>query len=238
MYDRSHSSEIEVIDQWENGVGWMAHPHEGAQRASHAIRGEDGVWVFDPLDGPGVQNYIDELGTVAGVTVLSSHHSRDAARFAERYDVSVRLPTWMDGVAARVEAPVEEFTAPPGEWVELGNSGISVRTVDPRTAWPEMIAYQRSSGTLRVPDMLSTVPEMTVKNERLGCYLFHRLAPPKEPFADIAPERILVGHGTGISEDAAPALTSALDNARRHFPRALVSQAPTQIRGIIGALLA
>lgn len=234
MYDRSDSTGIEVIDRWADGFGWMAHPEERARRASHAIAGEDGVWVFDPLDGPGVQEQLAELGSVAGVAVLSSHHSRDTAVFAERHDVPVHLPAWMDpGID---DVAVERYDAPPGEWVELGDSGISVRTVDPSTAWREAIAYRPSDGTLRVPDMLSTVPEMTVGDERLGCYFFHRLAPPREAFADVEPERILLGHGEGISRDAAAALEFALDDARGNLPRALVSQAPTQIRGILGAL--
>lgn len=236
MYDRSASTEIEVIDRWDGGVGWLAHPEEASRRASHAIQGDDGVWVFDPLDGPGVQELLDETGPVAGVAVLSSHHSRDADIFADRYDVSVHLPTWMDGVAERIDAPIERYTAPSNEWTELGSSGISIRTVDPTTAWKEAIAYRHADGTLRVPDMLSTVPAMTVKDERLACYLFHRLAPPREAFADIDPNQILLGHGEGIFTDAAATLETALDDARRHLPRALVSQAPTQIRGIIGAL--
>lgn len=236
MYERSASSGIEIVDRWPDGIGWMAHPEESAQRTSHAIRGQDGVWVFDPLDGPGVEERLNDLGDVAGVAVLSSHHSRDSAVFAARHDVAVHLPSWMDDAAAKIDAPIERYDAPPGEWVELGASGISVRTVDPATAWREAIAYRRADGTLRVPDMLSTVPDMTVKDERLGCYLFHRFAPPRAAFADVDPERILVGHGEGIAQDAPEALESALDDARRYLPRALVTQAPTQIRGILGAL--
>lgn len=51
IFDRSASRGIKMIDRGADGVGWMAHPEEDAQRASHAIRGDDGVWVFDPLDG-------------------------------------------------------------------------------------------------------------------------------------------------------------------------------------------
>jgi len=236
MYDRSASAGIEVIDRWGDGLGWIARPEEEARRASHAIRGDDGVWVFDPLDGSEIDDRLDELGAVAGVAVLSSHHSRDADVFADRHGVPVHIPEWMDRVAERVDAPVERYTAPPGEWVELGDSGILVRTVDPTTAWKELIAYRPSDGTLRVPDILATPPAVTVGDEQLACYLFHRLAPPREAFADTAPERVLVGHGRGVFDDAEAELEYALDNARRHLPRALISQAPTQIRGIVGAL--
>jgi hypothetical protein len=236
VFDRSASSGIEVIDRWADGVGWMTHPNEDAQRVSHAIRGDDGVWVFDPLDGPNVQEQVNELGTVAGVAVMSSLHSRDAALFAERHDVSVHLPTWMDWVADKVDTSIERYTAPANGWTELGNSGISVRTVDPTTAWKEAIVYRESDGTLRIPDMINTGPTMTLKDERLGWYPVHRLAPPREAFADVDPERILFGHGEGVTNDAGKALQSALDDARRNFPRALVTQAPSQIRGLIGAL--
>ncbi|WP_255149046.1 hypothetical protein [Halorarius halobius] len=237
MYERSASTEIEVIDRWDGGFGWLAHPEERATRASHAIRGEDGVWVFDPLDGPAVDDHLAELGEVAGVAVLSNFHGRDAAAFADRHGVSVHLASWMDRVAEQVDAPVERYDAPTGEWVPLADSGISVRTVDPTTGWREMVAYRAADGTLRVPDMVSSTSEMTVADERLGCYFAHRFAPPKDAFADVDPERVLLGHGRGISENAAEALDAALDDARRNLPRAVVSQAPTQIRGVVAAML-
>lgn len=236
MYDRSSPSEIEVIDRWENGVGWMVHPNEIARRSSHAIQGNDGVWVFDPLDGPGVDDLITDLGSVAGVALLSNHHSRDADRFAERHGVSIHLPSWMQRAAGQLDAPLETYTAGVGDWLELGDSGIEVRTVDPATAWKETIAYRPADSTLRVPDMLSSAPAMTVDGERIACYFFHRFAPPREVFADLEPERLLFGHGEGVSEGAGTALESALRNARRNLPHAIVNQAPTQIRGIIGAI--
>ncbi len=164
---------------------------------------------------------IDELGTVAGVALVSNTHSRDAAAFAERYDVPVHIPTWMDRAAGNVDAPIKRCSSPTGDWVDLGSSGIKIRTVDPLTAWTEAIPYRPADKTLYVPDMLSTVPEMTVGDERLGCYFFHRFAPPRDVFIDVAPERILFGHGEGIFRDASAELESALDNARRNLPRGL-----------------
>lgn len=52
MYDRSQSDGFQVIDEWGTGVGWLAHPNEDGQRVSHAVVGDDGIWVFDPLDAP------------------------------------------------------------------------------------------------------------------------------------------------------------------------------------------
>lgn len=223
FYDRSTSTEIEVIDQWENGFGWFAHPDEVGLRASHAIRGEDGVWVFDPLEAPGVHDRLDELGSVAGIVVQCQFHGRDAAAFSEHYDVPVYLPVWNDRVAERVDAPTERFRAPPGESVELGASGIMMRTVDPLTFYQEPIVYRPTDGTLRTADMLNTLGG--VGNERISWLFPHRFAPPREPFADIEPERILVGHGEGVFEDATDALEYTLANARRLLPQATLLHA-------------
>lgn len=234
VYDRSTSTEMEVIDRWENGFGWFAHPDELGIRASHAIQGEDGVWVFDPLEAPGVHDRLAELGTVVGIAVQGNFHARDAASFAERYDVPVYLPVWMDRVAERIDAPTERFPAPPGETVELGASGMMIRTIDPLTFWQEALVYRPTDGTLRIADMLFN--GMQVGNERLACHFFHRFAPPREPFADLDPERILLGHGEGVFDDAAGALEYTLDNARRHLPRASLGQALPQLIGFIDAL--
>lgn len=236
MYDRSRATAIEVVDRWEYGISWMAHPDERAQRASHAIAGDDGVWVFDPLDCPKVDEQIAALGSVAGVAVLSDYHSRDAAAFAERHDVAVHIPLWMDHAATQVNAPITRYSAPPGGWIELGDSGIEIWTIDPPTAPREAIAYQPLDATLYVPNILSSAPYMTVGTERVGWHFFNRIAPPRDVFANIEPERLLFGHGEGVSENAAAALEAALTDARRNLPRSVVYQAPTQIRGIIGAL--
>lgn len=66
VYNRSTSTDIEVIDRWENGFGWFAHPDEFGLPASHVIKGDDGVWLFDPICAPGARDHVEELGTVAG----------------------------------------------------------------------------------------------------------------------------------------------------------------------------
>lgn len=223
MFDRSASTEIEVIDRWDDGFGWFAHPDEPGIRASHAIRGEDGVWVFDPIDAPGVHDRLDELGTIAGIAVQGKFHARDAGAFAERYDVPIHLPEWMDRVADRVKAPTERFPAPPGEWVDLRASGMKMRTIDPLTFWREALVYRPVDGTLRIADML--INGLTVGDERITCHFAHRFAPPREPFANLDLERLLFGHGQGVFEDASGALEYTLANARRYLPRSALSQA-------------
>ena len=236
IYERTSSTEIEIIDRWENGFGWIAHPDEDTRRVSHAMRGRDGVYLFDPLDGPGLRSHLSELGTVFGVVVQSKFHARDANVFAERYDVPVYLPTWMDRVADQVEARVERYPSPPEEWVELGSSGIDARTIDSETAWTEVVVYDRTDDTLRTADLFATVPEFRIGNERLGVYILHRLSPPTAAFTGVDPERILVGHGEGVFDDASETLNETLSDARRHLPRALLTQLPAQTIAFVVAM--
>jgi hypothetical protein len=229
MYARSESIECRPIDRFDGGVGWLAHPEEGGQRASHAIRGDDGVWLIDPLDAPGVDDLLAEVGEVAGVAVLSAYHARDADIFAERYGV-VHVPRWMDRAAERIDAPVERFA-----W-SLGDSGFAVQRYAPFPGWQEAIAYRESDRTLYVPDSLGTASLFTVGTERLGVYLLCRPFPPRSLLCDLEPERILVGHGEGIFEDATTALSDALDGARQRFPKALLASGWTQLRAGVAAL--
>jgi len=230
VYERSSATEIRTIDQWENGFGWLAHPEEDGARASHAIDSEDGVWVIDPVDAPGIDEHLRELGEVAGVVVLCSHHARDADAIANRHDVSVYVPRWMNRVAERIDAPIERFET------AFGRSGFDIYRFEPLSLWQEAIAYRESDGTLVVPDLLGSGPGYTVGSERVGVVLSHRLAPPKETLGDLQPERLLFGHGDGVFEGASEALDTALSGARRRLPRALVTQFGTNLRLFIAAM--
>ncbi|MFC7082374.1 hypothetical protein [Halorussus caseinilyticus] len=171
-----------------------------------------------------------ELGDVAGVVVLSNYHARDAGRIARRHDVPVYLPASMTRVGERVAAPVERCAA------TLGDSGFRVRTRTPLPGWREAVAYRPADGTLYVPDLLGTAPVYRVGDERLGVYLLRRPVPPRDLLGGLEPERLLFGHGRGVFEDAADALSGALDRARTGFPRALLTSGPTQIRALVGAI--
>ncbi len=167
-----------------------------------------------------------DLGDVAGVAVLSNYHARDAGRIADRHDVPVYLPEWTNRVADRLAADVrvERFAA------ELGDSGFRVRGGTALPGWRESVAYRPADGTLYVPDLLGTASTYTVGDERLAVYVFRRPMPPRDRLAGLAPERVLVGHGTGVFADASDALSRALDRARAGFPRALRENGPTQLR--------
>lgn len=230
IYDRTPSTGFERIDAVDDGFGWLAHPEETGQRASHALRGDaGGVWLFDPLEAPGIDAAIEALGDVAGVVVCSAYHARDADRFARRFEVPVYVPTWLGRASERLDAPLERFDG------ELERSGFTVREVNPLPGWSEAIAYRRSDGTLYVPDLLGTAPPYLAGDERLAVYLLCRPIVPTRVFEGIAPERILVGHGTGVFVDAASHLAEALATARRRFPRALL-EGGAQLRALVDAL--
>lgn len=228
-YRRTAPTDCAVVDRWDDGLGWLAHPDEAGRRVSHAVRDADGgVWLFDPLDAPGVDDLVADLGPVAGVVVCSGYHARDADAFARRHDVPVTVPRHVDRVADRLDAPVER--------VDDRVAGFDLHHVRPLHAWRETVAYRQRDGTLYVPDYLSSHPKFAVGDERVGMPTFSRLSPPTEPFGDLDPDRILFGHGEGVFTDAATALEDTLSNARRRFPRALVSNLPGELHAMLGAL--
>ncbi|QSG05794.1 Metallo-beta-lactamase superfamily enzyme [Halapricum desulfuricans] len=201
------------IDRYDGGVGWMAHPDERMQRASHAVVGESGgVWVLDPVDADGLDGLLAEYGEVAGVAVLLDRHKRDAAAVARRHDVSVYVPEWMDGVAPKLDAPVERVRA------DLGGSGFEVHELIDTPLWQEAALYGEHDGTLVVPEALGTAEYFLASGESLGVHPALRLKPPRS-LRRFAPERLLVGHGEGVLTDAARAIADALDGSRRRAPK-------------------
>ncbi|WP_137288945.1 hypothetical protein [Natronorubrum halophilum] len=232
MYDRSPSTDYRPIDEFDGGFGWLAHPQEIGMRASHALVGDrDRVWLFDPLEAFGIEDELETFGEVAGVVVCSDYHARDAGTFARRYDVPVFVPPWNDRVPSQLEDVSLEIVDG-----EIGTSGFSIREASPFPGWSEAIAYRRSDATLYVPDLLGTAPLYLAGDERLALYLLCRLTPPTAAFAGIAPERILVGHGTGVFDDATGSLATAFESSRRGFPRALLTNGGPQLRALADAL--
>ena len=77
-------AEIGAVTEWNGGFSWIAHPEEDAERASHALATDDGVWVVDPVDAAGLDEALGGLGDVAGVVVLQDRHTRRGGRGATR----------------------------------------------------------------------------------------------------------------------------------------------------------
>lgn len=228
-YDRQSSSGYEIIDRWDGGVGWLAHPEERGERVSHALRTEDGVWLLDPLDAPGVEAPIEELGEVVGVAVLSQYHRRDADVFARRYEVPVHVPAWFHRVRNRLEAPVVPVTD------RLGDSTIAVRRYTPVPGWREGIAVDGDRGTVYVPDALSALASYRAPGERVGMHTAVRVRPPRQQLAGSEPSRLLFGHGEGCFEDPGDALAETLAGARRRLPRALLDHGFRRLMATVAA---
>jgi len=230
VYDRGDSAGARVAE-FDDAITWIAHPDEEAKRASHAIRTDEGVWVIDPIDAPGIDEAIEDLGAVVGVAVLTCWHARDAGVLARRHDVAVHVPEWLDRIEERVEAPVERYALAPG----TRESGFHTIPCRPFPRWQEAFLYHEPSATLVAPDSLGTSDLHLVGEERLGLAFFRRLQPPRQ-LAGLEPDRILVGHGEPIADDAAGALDSALTGTRRTFPTALLENGPDSLRSIVSVL--
>lgn len=231
IYDRTPPSECVLVDEWDGGFSWVVHPEEVGHRTSHALCGDDSeVWLVDPLDAPGLDERLAALGTVAGVVVCSDYHARDAPGLARRHDVAVYVPAWLSRARERLDGPITTVTG------TVSTSGFTVRRCAPFPGWNEALLVRERDGTLYVPDVLGTTRLFTVGPERVGSYLLCRVRFPTGAFARLTPERLLVGHGTGIFEDATEALNTALSGTRRRLPAALATGGVTQLRALTEAL--
>jgi hypothetical protein len=214
--ESGESAEWQEIDRSEDGVGWIAYPEEKMQRASHALASDDGVWVVDPVDVSGLDELLAEFGEVRGVVVLLARHKRDAAAVANRHDVSVHVPAFFDGVAAELDAPVERFRH------DLADTDLAVHEVIDKRFWQEAVLFDRERGLLVVPEAVGTADYFRAGRERLGVHPMLRLTPPSK-LKRFDPDRIRVGHGAGVHDEAATALDEAVSGSRAHTP-ALVAK--------------
>lgn len=207
----SGTSDVREIDRFDEGVGWIAYPEEGMQRASHALASDEGVWLVDPVDADGVEEIFADFGEVAGVAVLLDRHGRDAVTFAERHDVSVYAPAWMNDIDANTP------TEPLGD--ALADTSYSVQRLMDNGLWQEAALFDSERGTLLVPEAVGTAPYFLAGDERLGVHPMLRLFPPKR-LRDFDAKRLLVGHGPGVLDDADAAIRKAIATSRKRAPSA------------------
>jgi len=211
-------AELHEIDRFDGGVGWIASPDETMERASHAVAvpNEESetadVWVFDPVDAPGLDDLLADLGTVAGVVVGLDRHKRDSAEIATRHDVSVWVPDWMTGVADELDAPVERF----GD--RLADTGFEAFRIRDSSVPPWQEAGFFDGETLIVPESLGSASYFRGDRERIGVHPMLRLTPPTTALSGLNPDRVLVGHGVGVHDGAAVAVEDALSNSRSKAP--------------------
>lgn len=225
------ASEFEVVDRWDGGIGWMAHPTEIMQRTSHALATDEGVLIVDPVDADGIDDPITEFGDPAGVVILSNFHTRDADEVARRHGVPVYVPDRMEGIASALDASTERVG--PGD--SLGGYEL-IEVYDGSILGERLYECALYDGTtLRIGGTIGSAPFQRVKNERLGMALIRRHDPAPEALEHVEPERFLSGHGAGVHEDATAALSRALANARRRYLRALLENGLSQLRVTLAA---
>jgi hypothetical protein len=214
-------ADLQVIDHDDGGLGWLAYPDETMQRASHALTTPEGIWIIDPVDADGVDDRLAELGAesdgpgeVAGVAVCLDRHKRDAATIASRHGVDVFVPTWMSGVAEEIDAPVSRFSG------ALGDSGFQSFVIRDSSLppWQEAGLFNPETGTMVIPESVGAASYFLAGDERLGVHPMLRLTPPDGLRSQGRPERVRLGHGAGISGDAAAALETALTSSRANTP--------------------
>ncbi len=198
--------DLTIIDEFEGGVGWIAYPDEPMQRAAHGIESGDELWIIDPVDTAGVDDIFADYSPIGGVVVLLDRHLRDAAAIASRHNVAVHIPTWMTGVEDALPAPVEQLDG------ELGSYRVD-RLLDNRF-WQEAILYD--GDTLVVPEAVGRTDYCLVGNETLGVHPMLRPRPPKT-LTEYTPTRLLLGHGTGIFENAPETIQQAIKASRRNM---------------------
>jgi hypothetical protein len=188
-------------DEFDRGFGWIVD--EFLERCSHALVAGGHVWLIDPVDGDGVEDRVRSVGAPAGVIQLLDRHNRSCAELAARLGVP-------HDVVPRESIGPFEF--------------ISVR--DGRF-WKEVALWWPEQRVLVSGDALGTSRYYHTRKERLAVHPLLRLRPPRRQLGQVAPERILCGHGEGIHADAEAALREALRTARRRIP----AQVAASMRG-------
>ncbi len=181
------------------GVGWIAATPPKMQRASHALAQNGDVWLIDPVEGDGLLDQLEALGTVRGVLQLLSRHPRDCAVLARRFGVP-HLVTPLDGVP---DSPFQTLVVSDHSW------------------WREVALWWPEQRSLVVPESLGTTGFFLTPHERIGVHPGMRLTPPRV-LDGRDPYRVLVGHGPPIEgDDVADLVTHAIHGSRRGIPRLL-----------------
>ena len=198
-------------NRWDRGASWIAYPDETMQRASHVLGTEAGAIVVDPVDAEGIDDLFAEFGDVAGVIVLLDRHKRDAAAVARRHDAPVYVPEALAGVEDDIDAPTERVRR------QVPGTDYGIHTLTSNPAWKEAALYGDADDTLVVPEAVGTADYFLAGDERLGVHPMLRLTPPKK-LGRLDPDRLLVGHGHGITTDASAALSDALRGSRGRTP--------------------
>jgi hypothetical protein len=195
---------IKDIEEYEAGLTWVMD--DAMQRASHALRDGDDVWLIDPVDEGEAIERATALGRPRAVIQLLDRHNRDCETVAKRLGIPwERVPRSLRGT--------------PFEVVEVMR----------RRRWKEVALHWRERDALVVAEAVGTAPLFALGKGAVGVHPLLRLTPPKA-LEGIDPEVLLVGHGAPLETDAAASLRNALARSRSDIPRLLMSL-PGAVRG-------
>jgi hypothetical protein len=174
------------------GLTWVETT--GMQRAAHALRDGDRVWLVDPFEDEVALAAAAELGRPAAVLQLLDRHNRDCSEIAQRLEV--------------------ERHRVPGS---VPNSPFTIISVARRRWWHEVALWWEAQQALVVAEAVGTAPVFALSRP-LGVHPMLRLTPPRVLSGRPA-ERLFVGHGSPLQSGAAAALDEALANALSDLPR-------------------
>lgn len=201
--DSQERPSLQEVTEWPGGLSWIAHPDEQAQRASHALVTEAGVWVVEPVDADGLDERVAGLGDIVGVLVIHDRHTRDAAEVAHRHEVTVYVPEWMNLALEKLDTTAELIGS------ELPGTDFTVHRLMDTDDWEEAVLVNETTDTMLVPEALGTTPAFREHENALGVH--PGLDDPPRRLTDWEPKRILVGHGESIHSEAATKIREAID---------------------------
>ena len=186
---------LEFSDEFEHGFGWKEQD-ERIPRTSHAVRSGGRVWLIDPVDGPGLDERVRELGEPAGVVQLLDRHNRDCAAVAARLGVRLYV----------VEAP----------------DGIEARPIVQWRFWREIALWFPEERVLVCADALGSLGYFRAKNEPFGVHPL--LGSSRRSARSPGSSRSTSCSATGrVPRAGAPEkLREALATSRRRLPKALL----------------
>lgn len=180
---------VRIHDDAPHALTWVVR--EPMARASHALVDDGRVWLVDPVADDEALERAVGLGEPVGVLQLLDRHGRDGPEVARRFGVPlVKLPGVLDGT------PFEVVPVVGRRW------------------WREVALWWPARRLLVVPEALGTVPHFTLGLGPVGVHPMLRATPPTG-LRGYAPERLLVGHGGPVGDDAAGAVVRALAHPRR-----------------------
>lgn len=194
---------LKEVTEWSGGITWIAYPDEDAQRASHALLTDAGVWIVDPVDADGLDERLAERGEVTGVVVIQDRHTRDATDVARRHDVPVSVPDWMELTRDKLETTAESLDS------KLPGTNYTIHRLIETDEWEEAVLINETTNTMVVPEALGTLPSFQVNENELGVH--PALDDPPQRLMDWSPDRILVGHGTSVHTEATAKLRDAIE---------------------------